>query len=253
VQLEIWSDVACPWCAIGLRRLETALDGFAHRDEVELRWRSFELDPQAPARIDTEGGYAAKLAAKYGTDVTRAQAMIDHMVGTAAEDGWRFDFDRIAPGNTFDAHRLLHLAADHGVQHQVKERFLAGYLEEGVAIGDRDQLALLAVDAGLDPETVTEVLDGDAYADAVRADEEQARAFGIGGVPFFVIDRAYAVEGAQPAEVLRGALDQAWSARRELQMVGVGATDRAGAEPPSDHDHAAHAHDAACEDGSCSI
>jgi predicted DsbA family dithiol-disulfide isomerase len=258
VQLEIWSDIACPWCAIGLRRLETALEAFPHRDEVEIRWRSFELDPQAPARVDTDGGYAVKLATKYGTDVTRAQAMIDQMVGTAAEDGWRFDFQRIAPGNTFDAHRLLHLAADHDVQHAVKERFLSGYLEEGVAIGDRDQLALLAVDAGLDPAQVAEVLDGDAYADAVRADEEQARAFGIGGVPFFVLDRAYAVEGAQPAGVLRDALDQAWSARRELQVVGASgaggpATTRADHRHDERHDHGSPADAAACADGSCSI
>lgn len=270
MQLEIWSDIACPWCAIGLRRLESALASFPHRDEVEIRWRSFELDPQAPARVDTDGGYAAKLAAKYGTDIGRARTMIDQMVDTAAADGWRFDFDRIAPGNTFDAHRLLHLAADRGVQHEVKERFLAGYLEEGVAIGDRDQLALLAVDAGLEAEAVTEVLDGDAYADAVRADEQQARAFGIGGVPFFVLDRAYAVEGAQPAEVLRGALDQAWAARRELQLVGAapgtatdradghsGADDSASGHPHADHDQADRRHDhavgAGCSDGSCTI
>jgi predicted DsbA family dithiol-disulfide isomerase len=253
VQLEIWSDVACPWCAIGLRRLESALATFPHRDEVEIRWRSFELDPHAPTRIDTDGGYAAKLAAKYGTDIAHARGMIDQMTETAAQDGWRFDFDRIAPGNTFDAHRLLHLAAEAGVQHAVKERFLAGYLEEGVAIGDRDQLALLAVDAGLDADRVTELLDGDAYADAVRADERQAQAFGIGGVPFFVLDRAYAVEGAQPAEVLRGALDQAWAARRELQLVGGGtATDGAATADPG-HTHADHAVDASCSDGSCQL
>jgi predicted DsbA family dithiol-disulfide isomerase len=263
VQLEIWSDIACPWCAIGLRRLESALASFPHRDEVEIRWRSFELDPHAPARVDTDGGYAAKLAAKYGTDVTGAQTMIDRMVTTAAQDGWRFDFDRIAPGNTFDAHRLLHLAADLGIQHAVKERFLTGYLEEGVAIGDRDQLALLAVDAGLNAGQVTEVLDGDAYAGAVRADEQQARAFGIGGVPFFVLDRAYAVEGAQPAEVLRGALDQARAARRELQLVGAGSassgsaaadtSDRGRAHPGHDHhDHGDHLADA-CSDGRCQI
>jgi len=239
LQLEIWSDIACPWCAIGLRRLESALATFPHRDQVEIRWRSFELDPQAPARVDTDGGYAAKLAAKYGTDITSAQTMIDGMVATAAQDGWRFDFERIAPGNTFDAHRLLHLAAELGIQHAVKERFLTGYLEEGVAIGDREQLGLLAVDAGLGADQVTEVLDGDAYAGAVRADEQQARAFGIGGVPFFVLDRAYAVEGAQPAEVLHGALDQAWAARREFRLIGAGAASDGSAD--------------ACTDGRCQV
>lgn len=256
MQLEIWSDVACPWCAIGLRRLESALATFPHRDEVEIRWRSFELDPQAPARVDTAGGYAAKLAAKYGTDLDHARGMIDQMTDTAAQDGWRFDFDRIAPGNTFDAHRLLHLAAEVGTQHAVKERFLAGYLEEGVAIGDHEQLALLAVDAGLDAEQVTEVLNGDAYADAVRADEQQAREFRIGGVPFFVIDRAYAVEGAQPAEVLRGALDQAWAARRELQFVaasGASAGPSGSDTAEQGRSHGDHAADASCSDGSCGI
>lgn len=244
MQLEIWSDVACPWCAIGLRRLETALAEFEHRDEVEVRWRSFELDPQAPARV--EGRYADRLAAKYGSDVAGAQTMIDRMVDTAAADGWRFDFEHIAPGNTFDAHRLLHLAAARGVQHAVKTRFLEGYLERGVAIGDPPELAALAVDAGLDPREVAEVLEGDAYADEVRADEQQAQTFGIGGVPFFVFDRTYAVEGAQPAEVLRGALEQAWSERQQLQVVG------APAGPSTTHDHSAE-DPGACTDGSCAV
>lgn len=254
MQLEIWSDIACPWCAIGLRHLEAALDGFPHRDEIEIRWRSFELDPQAPARV--EGPYVQKLADKYGTDLDRAQDMIDQMARTAAADGWSFDFDHIAPGNTFDAHRLLHLAAEQGIQHAVKERFLSAYLEQGVAIGDHAELASLAVDAGLDPDAVTEVLEGDAYADAVRADEQQARAFGIGGVPFFVIDRTYAVEGAQPAEVIRGALEQAFAERRQLQVVGAsGGADAAAGGPAASHDHghAAHTADDACADGRCAI
>ena len=257
MQLEIWSDVACPWCAIGLSRLELAVDGFSHRDELEIRWRSFELDPRALARV--EGGYAERLAAKYGTDRARAQGMIDQMTRTAADDGWNFDFDRIVPGNTFAAHRLLHLAADQGIQHEVKRRFLRGYLEDGVAIGDPTELARLAVGAGLDAAAVAEVLDGDAYADAVRGDEQQARTFGIGGVPFFVIDRRYAIEGAQPAEVIRGALDRAFAERGELQVVGAtrSAATRSAAEPhASPHDHAAdhdHAGDHACADGSCAV
>jgi len=242
MQVEIWSDVACPWCAVGKRRFEGALRTFEHADDVQLRWRSFELDPSAPraAAADGDVDYLARLATKYGTDRVSAQGMIDRMTETAAEDGWRFRFDRIRPGNTFDAHRLLHLAADRQVQDRVKERFLAGYLEAGVAIGEPAALRTLAVEAGLDDTEVADVLAGDRYADAVRADEREAHALGVSGVPFFVIDRRFGVSGAQPAAVLEQALEQAWAQRSQLTVVG------------SSQGHA-HGERDACADGSCDL
>lgn len=210
VQVEIWSDVVCPWCAIGRARFDRALDGFAHSDGVDVRYRSFELDPTTPRVVD--GPYVERLASKYGTPVVQAQAMIDQMTAQAAVEGLAFDFASARPGNTFDAHRLLHLAADRGVQHEVKARMLAGYLSEGAAIGTVDALRALATDAGLDAVEVDDVLTGDAYAEAVRADERQAQAYGITGVPFFVFDRRLGVSGAQPLNVLAQALTQAWEA-----------------------------------------
>jgi predicted DsbA family dithiol-disulfide isomerase len=212
LRIDIWSDIACPWCYIGKRRLEQALDGFAHRAEVEIVWRAFEFDPSAPRVRDRTLSYAARLAAKYGTTPAQAQGMIDRVVDTAAQDGLTFRIDRIQSGNTFDAHRLLHLAHTRGVQDALKERLMRAYFTDGLAIGDRDVLAVLAGEAGLDGGEARELLDGDRYAAEVRADQALARELGITGVPFFVLAGQLGVSGAQPAQVLRGALDQAWSA-----------------------------------------
>ena len=235
MQVEIWSDVVCPWCAIGKARFEQALAGFPHREDVEVRWRSFELDAAAPPT--TDGAYVERLAAKYGTSTAEAQSMIDRMTAQASGEGLTFRFDRARPGNTFDAHRLLHLAADRGVQHQLKDRLLSGYLSEGAAIGESPTLQRLAAEAGLDHGEVADVLAGEAYAEAVRADEEQATAFGIRGVPFFVFDRRLGVSGAQPAEVLGHALGEAWSTALRLTTV---------------NDHSGH-NAATCADGSCAV
>ncbi len=207
VLVEIWSDVVCPWCAIGRARFLHAVEALGRPVDLTVRYRSFELDPTAPEQVD--GPYVDRLAGKYGTTVDEAQAMIDRMTAQAAAEGLTFDFDRARPGNTFDAHRLLHLAADRDLQPELKERLLRGYLAEGAAIGTADALRALAVDAGLDAGEVRGVLDGDAYAGAVRDDERQAMAYGIRGVPFFVVDRRLGVSGAQPADVLRRVLEQA--------------------------------------------
>jgi predicted DsbA family dithiol-disulfide isomerase len=244
VQLEIWSDIVCPWCAIGRAHLRQALTDFPHSDDVELRWRSFELDPSAPRA--REGAQVDHLAAKYGRTRDEAQRMLDDMTQRAAGVGLTFRFDRARAGNTFDAHRLLHLAADRGIQDRVKDRFLTGYLTEGVAIGRVDELSALAADAGLDGAEVGEVLAGDRYAEDVRVDEEQAREFGISGVPFFAFNRRLAVSGAQPAAALRQALDQAWEQRSTLAMAGA----RGGGHADADHQHA---DGDACTDGSCAI
>jgi predicted DsbA family dithiol-disulfide isomerase len=211
LHVDIWSDIACPWCYVGKRHFEQALQSFPHGGDVEVVWRAFELDPAAPAIRDTSQSYAERLATKYGMQTPQAQAMIDRMVDTAAKDGLELRFDRIRPGNTFDAHRLLHLAHDRGRQDALKERLLRAYLTEGQAIGDREVLATAAREAGIDEQDARSVLDGDRYATEVRRDEALARELGINGVPFFVIGGRLGISGAQPADVLRGALERAWS------------------------------------------
>ncbi len=221
MRVEIWSDVVCPWCWIGKRRFERALAEFPHRDRVEVVWRSFELDPSAPT--ERTGDLVDHLADKYGVARPEAESMIERMTATAARDGLEFRLDVARSGSTFDAHRLLHLAAERARQHEVKERLFAAYLSEGRIIGDRDTLLDVAKDAGLDVTEARAVLDGDGYADAVRADEGEAAAFGITGVPFFVFDRRYGVSGAQPAGLLREVLDTVWAESSPLTVVGPAA------------------------------
>jgi predicted DsbA family dithiol-disulfide isomerase len=219
LKVEVWSDVVCPWCYIGKRRFEAALARFDHRDEVQLVWRSFELDVSAPPSSAEQGTYAERLASKYRCSVTEAQVMIDNMTVTAAQEGLDFRFDLARPGNTFDAHRLLHLALDQGQQDELKERLDAATFTEGSPASDHSALRALATQVGLPEIEVDEVLTSDRYSDAVRADEAQARAYGISGVPFFVIDGRYGISGAQPADAVLQTLDKAWSERAPLTPV----------------------------------
>lgn len=217
LRVDIWSDVVCPWCAIGKAHLEAALRSFPAADRVELHWHSFELDPSAPAAI--AGDHAEQLARKYGMSVETARQRIAQVAATGAATGLDLRFDQVRPGNTFDAHRVLHLAADRGLQTQVKDRFLRGYFTEGAAIGLPEEVERLAVDAGLDRDEVAAVLESDAYAAEVRADEEDARRLGATGVPFFVFDGRYAVGGAQPPEVMLQVLERCWEERRPAVEV----------------------------------
>lgn len=205
MKIEIWSDVVCPWCYIGKRRLERALEGF--EQDVEVLWRSFELDPSAPT--EPLGKLDEHLAEKYGTTIERARGMMDQMARTGAEEGVVLDFDRAQRGNTLDAHRVIHLAATQGIQSEMKERLFRAYMTEGKAISDRDELALLAGEVGLDADEVRAMLETDAFVEDVRADELLARRIGVSGVPFFVIDGRFGVSGAQPAEVLLEGLRRA--------------------------------------------
>ncbi|MDQ3370962.1 MAG: DsbA family oxidoreductase [Myxococcota bacterium] len=227
LRIDVWSDIACPWCYVGKRRLEAALEAAAPRNPpggtIEVVWRAFELDTSAPRVLDTTVPYAERLAKKYRTSPAQAQGMIDQMTKTAAADGLDFHFEKIQPGNTFDAHRLVHLGLERGVQDAVKERFLRAYLEEGAAIGDRDVLVKLAHDAGLDEPEAAEVLATDRYAAEVRADEAQAREYGISGVPFFVIGGRLGVSGAQPTDVLAAAIAQGWQELGKLAPFAEGA------------------------------
>ena len=210
MKVEIWSDVACPWCYIGKRRFDAALARFEHAGAVEVRWRSFELDPSAPA--EREQPYAERLASKYRVSAAEAEAMIDTMLEAGARNGVVLRFDRARAGNTFDAHRLLHWAADHGSQHDLKERMLRATFTKGEVIADVDVLVGLAHAAGLDAGEARAVLGSDRYAAEVRADERRAAELGISSVPFFVLAGTYGVAGAQPPELLLQVLQEVWAA-----------------------------------------
>jgi predicted DsbA family dithiol-disulfide isomerase len=220
MHVEIWSDIACPWCYVGKRRFEAALASFEHRDAVRVTWRSFELDPDAPA--ERPGELAEHLAAKYGTTVEQARGMHAQMTQVAAGEGLAFRFDIARGGNTFDAHRLVHLAAAHGLQDAMEERLMRAYLCEGELMSDRAALERLAAETGLPAAEAREVLAGDRYADAVREDERTAAALGISAVPFFVVDRAIGASGAQAPEVLAGLLREGWERRAPIQIAATG-------------------------------
>jgi predicted DsbA family dithiol-disulfide isomerase len=208
MEIEIWSDIACPWCYVGKRRFEDALAQFEHADETAVTWRSFELDPSAPLERPGEG--AAHLAEKYGMSVEQARASQAGLAATAADEGIEMRFDLQRMGRTFDGHRLVHLAAEHGIQDAVKERLMRAYFTEGALMSDRETLGALAAEAGLDAEEARAMLSSDRFAAEVRADEHDAQRLGISAVPTFVADRAIGVSGAQPAEQLLGFLRQAW-------------------------------------------
>lgn len=211
VRIEIWADVVCPWCYIGKRRLEKAVAAFEHGDEVELVYRSFELDPFAP-EVGTETTVQA-LARKYGKDEAGIRAMMAQADEVAAEEGLHLAHADTLRSRTLTAHRLLHLAKEHGLQQEVLEELLAAYFTRGESLGEHDVLRAAATAAGLDPTRVDEVIASTEYRDEVTADVEQARAYGAGGVPFFVLDGRFGISGAQPTETFVQALDQAWSSR----------------------------------------
>jgi predicted DsbA family dithiol-disulfide isomerase len=204
VKVEIWSDVVCPWCYIGKRRFESALAQFEHRDDVEVEWKSFELDPSAPV---SRGPTLEHLARKYGITEEQARGMHQRMEGVAAELGLEYHLDETQGGNTFDAHRLLQAAKAAGLGDAMKERLMRAYFSEREPVAEREVLARLGTEVGV--EDAEEILASDAFADAVRSDEREARLLGIAAVPFFVIDRYYGIEGAQPPEVILAALRQA--------------------------------------------
>lgn len=207
MQIDIWSDIACPWCYVGKRRLEGALAAFDRAGDVEVTWHSFELDPAAPAAYD--GEYVARLASKYGRSPEEAAAMLAGMTEMAAAEGLELRFDRIRAGSTFDGHRLLHLALEEDLQGPMKERLMRGYLTEGELISDPGTLRRLALEVGLPEARVEELLAGDAFGEQVRLDEYTAQRLGIDAVPFFVFDRRLAVRGAQDSALLLQALHRA--------------------------------------------
>ncbi|WP_406305717.1 DsbA family oxidoreductase [Streptomyces sp. NBC_00879] len=212
MRVEIWSDIACPWCYIGKARFEKGLAAFAHRDEVEVVHRSFELDP-GRAKGDT-APVIDMLALKYGRTREEARSMEEQVAANARSEGLGYRTEGRDHGNTFDIHRLLHLARARGRQDELLDLAYRANFAEERSVFDPEILVDLAVEAGLDADEARAVLaDEDAYADDVRADEREAAELGATGVPFFVLDRRYGVSGGQPAELFTKALEQAWQGR----------------------------------------
>jgi predicted DsbA family dithiol-disulfide isomerase len=215
MQVEIWSDVVCPWCYLGKKRFERALAGFEHRDQVQVVYRSFELDPTAPQGVTTPT--AERLAEKYGMSPAQADQAQRQMEERAAADGLTFRMDGLRSGNTRDAHRLLQLAREAGLQEQLMERLHRAYFTDQESVFDHDSLTRIASEAGLDREDVAAVLASDQYGEHVDTDEQMAQALGATGVPLFVINRKYGISGAQPPETIASVLERAW---REAPVQG---------------------------------
>ncbi|RYY49928.1 MULTISPECIES: DsbA family protein [unclassified Aeromicrobium] len=208
VDVQIWSDVACPWCYVGKRRFEQAVERFrAEGGDVSVTYRSFELSPETP--VDFEGDEVDFLARHKGMQRDQVVTMLDQMTVVAADEGLDYDFAALQHTNTVLAHQLLHLARSHGQQAAMKERLLAAYFVEGRHVGRVADLADLAAEVGLDRDEVVAALESGAHLDDVRADQQRALELGIRGVPFFVLDDRLGVSGAQDPEVLLGALRQA--------------------------------------------
>ncbi|HMM48823.1 MAG TPA: DsbA family oxidoreductase [Miltoncostaeaceae bacterium] len=215
ITVEIWSDVACPWCYIGKRRFEAGCAAFAEADParpgVTVRYRSFQLAPEMST--DFEGDDVAYLTARLGIGEDEVHRMRAQITAARAGEGLTLDFAAVHPTNTRDAHRLLHIAREAGVQERMKERLLRAYFSEGRNVGDRAVLAELAGEVGLDPGEVAATLAGDAWDAAVDVDIRRAAGLGIGGVPFYVIDGRYGLSGAQPVELFTQALERALADR----------------------------------------
>ncbi|MEO5662553.1 MAG: DsbA family oxidoreductase [Nocardioides sp.] len=227
MRIDIWSDVVCPWCFIGKRRLETALSHFEHADDVEIVWHSFQLDPGAPTTpVET---VAEALGRKYGGGPEGGKTMIDRVEAVAAEEGMLWRHHQSKRVGTMDAHRLMHLALHEGgpeTQGRVKEALLSAYFIDARNVADHSELKDIVTGAGLDAEAVDRVLGSTEYADEVWADIEKAQAFGATGVPFFVVDNKFGISGAQPVEAFGQVLERAWSESHPVveMLAGGGAS-----------------------------
>ena len=222
MKVEIWSDIACPWCYIGKRRFEKALAAFPHRDDVEVHWRSYQLDPMLPDHHDgTELDY---LVDRKGMSRAQVSQMFDQVTAIAADEGLHYDFGSVVVANSFAGHELLHLATARGVGDAVKEALLSAHFEHGEDIGDREVLVRIGTQAGLDADEIARDLATHTWRDAVVADITAANSIGIRGVPFFVLDEKYGVSGAQPTELFTQALEQAWRESHPLVMLQPVAT-----------------------------
>lgn len=216
IKIDVWSDIACPWCYIGKRNLESGLAAASadeNAPEVHVTFHSFELSPDTP--VDFEGDELDFLATHKGIDRDQVRQMLDNVTGVAENAGLEYRFDLLKHTNTVKAHELLHFAKEHQLQHEMAERLMAAYFTEGRHLGQLDELVALAKDVGLDPVATREALESSRYLAAVRADQAQAVSYGINGVPFFVVDGKYGVSGAQPADAFAQIVRQVWAERAE--------------------------------------
>lgn len=238
MQIEVWSDFVCPFCYIGKRRLEMALDKFEHKNEVEVEFKSFELDQNAP--LYSGINIHEILASKYGISIEQAKQNNVQVGQHAAGVGLTFNFDEMKPTNTFDAHRLAKFAGEKGKEKTLTEKLLYAYFTEGKNLSDVDTIADIAEASGLDREDSINVLnDKTAYANDVRIDEEIAQQYGISGVPYFIINRKYAISGAQPLETFVGALQKVWEEENP--------------KPKFKDLSSENGNNAICQDGSCVV
>ena len=238
MKIEVWSDFVCPFCYMGKRRLEQALEQFPHKEEVEVEFKSFELDPNAPK--NSGESIHEMLAKKYGMSLEQAKQANQNVGNQAATVGLTYNFDSMKPANTFDAHRLAKFAKVNGKEAVVTEKLLHAYFTESKDIGNYETLADIAEAAGMDrQETLTVLNDQNAYSSDVRIDESLAQQYGITGVPFFILNQKYAISGAQPLDTFKGALEQVW--------------DEESASPTFQNLSTVSAEEASCTDGSCAI
>ncbi|MRG86109.1 DsbA family oxidoreductase [Salinibacillus xinjiangensis] len=238
MKIEVWSDFVCPFCYIGKTRLEQALDRFPHQNDVELEFKSFELDPNAQ-EYNGKSIHEA-LASKYGMSVEEAKRANEGVGKQAADVGLTFNFDNMKPTNTFDAHRLAKFAKEQGKEKEATNKLLYAYFTESKNLSDEDTLADIAEDTGLNRETALEVIrDKNAYANDVRIDENLAQQYGVQGVPFFIINQKYAISGAQPLETFMNALEKVWEEEHPKPIFEDLSGDGA--------------NDAFCADGSCAV
>lgn len=220
MQVEIWSDIHCPWCYIGKRRFEQALEKFAKRDKVEIVWRSFQLDPTLPAEYP--GSVSKMLADKKGVSLAQAQQMNAQVSQLAAQDGLEYHLDTSRLGNSANAHRLIHLATAQGLGGAMQERLMRAYFTEGRLVSDPATLIELGVEVGLAAEAIQQMLESDEYRQDVDADQQRAAAIGVTGVPFFLFEEKYAVSGAQAAEVFSTALERTWNDfYQDIQIISA--------------------------------
>ena len=217
MKVEIWSDYQCPFCYIGKRRFEAALDQFAHKDQVEVSFRSFELNPEAERDIPMS--QREMLKKKYGISEAQAEANERNLTQQANDLGLDYHLDQVVLTNSFDAHRLMHFAAEKGKDREMNERLFQAYFVEGKHIGNHEALCALAAEAGLDQSEVKEMLESKRFTAEVRNDEQEGSLLGITGVPFFVINRKYGISGAQPVETFLNSLQQVWTEENPLQMM----------------------------------
>ena len=217
MNIEIWSDIACPFCYIGKRHLEEAKDLLPFKDELNIIWKSFQLDPTYH-NTKNETIYE-QLENSKGMSVDQVKQMTGQVLDMATNAGLKFNFEQITPANTFDAHRLIHLASHHNLQDQAKEALLQAYFIDGKDVADKTALLKIAEDIGLDQTQILETLDSDKFSDEVKHDIKESRDIGVQGVPFFVLDRKYAISGAQPVTAFKDALTQAYKEWKSSQPV----------------------------------